>query len=341
MSRTSPNSFEPLLLSRPEGLYCPAGDFYIDPSKPVKNAVITHGHGDHASSGSENYFCLQEGESILRRRLIANSKITPFEKGTSFTLGDVAISFHPAGHILGSSQIRMETSKTVWVMSGDYKRDPDPTCEAFEPVECDVFITEATFGLPIYRWEPTSEIARQIFEWWENNKRLGKTSILFCYALGKAQRVLAELMAYTQQGVLTHGAVEGIVEVYRKEKIPMLPTRKVSETDPKSDYAGELVIAPPSSYGSPWLRRFKNNDTAFASGWMRIRGNRRRKGYDRGFVLSDHADWPSLLKTVEETKAKHVYVTHGSIDILVPYLNERGISSSALATDFKLEDDTE
>jgi len=330
-----------LLLSRPEGLYCPEGDFYIDPSRPVKNAVITHAHGDHASSGSKNYFCIEQGEALLKKRLVPQSKVTAFKKGDTFRLGKVALSFHPAGHILGSSQVRMETPSTTWVMSGDYKRDPDPTCDAFEPVECDVFITEATFGLPVYRWEPTREVARQIFEWWEKNAAEKKTSILYCYALGKAQRVLAELMAYTERPVLTHGAVEGIVEVYRREGVKLLPTIKVSETDPKADYAGELVLAPPSAYGSAWLRRFKNVDTAFASGWMRIRGNRRRKGYDRGFVLSDHADWPSLLQTIEQTKAKHVYVTHGSVDILVPYLKEKGISASGLATDFQVEDDSE
>lgn len=327
-----------LLETRPEGLYCSAGDFYIDPWKPVKRAVITHAHGDHLHWGAGEYICSEPSEMILRKRISDAKKVTALAYRKTIPLKDAQITFHPAGHILGSSQIRIESAGKVWVMSGDYKRDDDPTCQAFEPVECDTFITEATFAYPFYRWENT--VVRDIFDWWETNRALGKTSVLFCYALGKAQRVLAELSRFTDRTVLTHGAVESLNECYRKAGVKLLPTRLVTETDSKSSYEGELVIAPPSAHRSAWMRRFKHVDTGFASGWMRLRGNRRRRGYQRGFTLSDHADWPSLLKTIEETKAKRIYATHGSSDILVRFLRERGTEAHALQTAFEGEVET-
>lgn len=322
------------------GLYCPAGDFYIDPSKPVKHAVITHAHGDHAREGSGSYYCSAPGEGLLRRRIGEKSLVTPIEYGKAVALKATKVTFRPAGHILGSSQVVIETGKTKWVISGDYKRDPDPTCQPFEVEECDTFITEATFALPVYRWEPTHEVAKGMYAWWEKNRALGKASVLFAYSLGKAQRILAELARLTDKKVFTHGAVESLVEVYRQSGVRLLPTEKVA-TEEKRSYAGELIIAPPSAYGSTWMRRFGEMETGFASGWMRIRGNRRRRGYERGFTLSDHADWPSLLKTIKETKARRVLVTHGNVDVFVRYLKENGVDAGGLPTSYETEGEGE
>ena len=245
------------------------------------------------------------------------------------TLGSTVVSLHPAGHILGSAQVRIECGGSVWVVSGDYKRQPDPTCRAFEPLECDTFVSETTFALPVYRWPETSRVAEEIFRWWRANRDRGMASVLFCYALGKAQRVLAELRAFTDEPVHVHGAVASVTSLYREAGVPMLPVIPVG-TERKSDFRGALVLAPPSAAGSPWMRRFGEHSTGFCSGWMRVRGDRRRRGYDRGFVLSDHADWPALIETCRATRARRVLLTHGHSDALVRYLREDGLDASAL-----------
>lgn len=318
------------------GLYCEAGDFYIDPWRPVARAVITHAHADHARSGSDDYYASASSLPILQKRLGHQARVNSLEYGQRIEFGQTSVSLHPAGHILGSAQVRVEHDGEVWVASGDYKRDADPSCEAFEVVPCDTFITEATFALPVYRWPPASLVARQVFEWWQENKRAGRASVLFCYALGKAQRLLAELTAYTQETVLLHGAVTGLTDIYREAGVAMLPTEPaVLEADRKKrNYAGELIIAPPGANGTTWMRRFGQCGTGFCSGWMQIRGNRRRRGYDRGFVISDHADWPSLVTTIKQTGAARVLATHGQSDVLVRYLNERGFNAAALQTSF-------
>jgi len=327
----------PLVETTSRGLYCAAGDFYIDPWRPVKRALITHAHGDHLRPGNGSYFCARAGERLVRRRLSDEGDIRAVEYGEPLTFKSARISFHPAGHILGSAQIRIEARGKVWVVSGDYKRAPDPTCQPFEPIECDTFITEATFGYPVYRWDATPRVAEEVFEWWKLNREIGKTSILFCYSLGKAQRLLAELKAFTDWPVHTHGAVETLTQLYRDEGVALLSTIPVKETPEKTDFSGALVLAPPSAYGSSWLRRFRDVETGFASGWMRIRGNRRRRSYDRGFVLSDHADWPSLLQTIDETRARRVLVTHGASDVLVRYLREGGLDALPLETAYEGE----
>ena len=333
----------PLVRVTDRGLYCSAGDFYIDPWAPVSNALITHAHSDHARVGHQNYFATELSVPILKKRLGADIKIRGLNYREPITLGGVKVSFHSAGHILGSAQIRVDNGGPVWVISGDYKRDSDPSCAPFEVVPCDVFITEATFALPVYRWEPTEQIAAQIYAWWDRNRSANKASVLFCYALGKAQRLLAELAKITDRTVFTHGAVESLVEVYRQAGVAMCPTQKVSEAEsPKKcqEFAGELILAPPSAQGSSWMRRFGDADTGFASGWMRIRGSRRRRGYNRGFSLSDHADWPSLLRTVKETGAKMVYATHGYSEILSRSLQESGIEAATLKTTYAGEAET-
>ncbi|TDK27217.1 ligase-associated DNA damage response exonuclease [Luteimonas aestuarii] len=326
-----------LIQLRPEGLYCPRGDFHIDPWRPVPRAVITHGHGDHARTGMAEYHCTHGSLPILQWRL-GRQQYHAHAHGESFTLGDAKVSLHPAGHVLGSAQVRVEVAGEVWVASGDYKRQPDPTCAPFEVVPCDTFITEATFGLPVYRWPDTREVAREIVEWRDACAAEGVAAVLFCYALGKAQRVLAELAAHTDAPALLHGAIAAGVDVYRQAGIPMLATEPVSEQAKGADFAGKLVLAPPSAAGSAWMRRFRRAQTGFASGWMRIRGNRRRRNYDRGFVVSDHADWPDLMRTVRETGASRVIATHGNTDAIVRALREDGIDAGAFRTDFGGED---
>lgn len=328
------------MLIRPTdtGLACAAGGFQIDPWRPAATALITHAHADHARPGSGTYYTAGPGVGLLRKRLGDDADIRPVDWGERLGFGATEVSFHPAGHVLGSAQIRVESAAGVWVVSGDYKRDADPTCTPFEVVPCDTFVTEATFALPVYRWRPGRETAAEIHEWWQGNAAQGRPSVLFCYALGKAQRVLAELMAYTDRTVFVHGAVEALAEVYRDAGIAMLPTSKV-DLRQKRDYAGELIIAPPGAAGTTWMRRFRSASTGFCSGWMRIRGQRRRRGYDRGFVLSDHADWPSLLATIGETGASRVLATHGHTDALVRLLRERGVDAAALETAWEGDSD--
>jgi putative mRNA 3-end processing factor len=326
-----------LVVATERGLHCPRGGFYIDPWQPVQTAVITHAHGDHLRHGSARYVLASPGLSIAQHRLGSGNTVTPIEYGKRFRLGAVQVSFHAAGHVLGSAQIRIEHEGEVWVVSGDYKRQSDPTCAPLEPLECDVFISEATFALPVYRWTPTPQVVEEIVRWWRSNRERGIASALFCYALGKSQRVLAELRAFTDEAVYLHGAVAGLTDLYRKAGVEMVPTLSAT-TEKKTDYRGALIIAPPSAAGTPWMRRFGEHSSGFCSGWMRVRGDRRRRGYDRGFVISDHADWPGLLETCLATRAKRVLLTHGHSDALARYLNERGVQASALATAFGAEE---
>jgi putative mRNA 3-end processing factor len=325
-----------LVVLRPEGLYCPAGDFHIDPWLPVPRAVITHGHGDHARTGMGEYHATPQSLPLLRWRL-GEQAYRVRDYGEAFRMGNAVVSLHPAGHVLGSAQVRIELDGAVWVVSGDYKRQPDPTCAPFEVVPCDVFITEATFGLPVYRWPDTPAVAREILDWRDHCSARGEVPVLYCYALGKAQRILAELGALDDRPVWLHGGIAAGVEVYRGAGVALPETRLVSEA-PREGLAGELVMAPPLAAGSPWLRRFRHAQQGFASGWMRLRGNRRRRNFDRGFAVSDHADWPALLRTVRETGARRVIATHGNTDALVRTLNEAGIAAEAFRTDFGAEE---
>ncbi|GAB2583241.1 ligase-associated DNA damage response exonuclease [Dyella jejuensis] len=313
-----------LLRPSPEGLYCPPGDFHIDPQFPVHRAVITHAHGDHAYPGSRTYHAASAGTGLLRDRLGSEATIRAHDYGAPFELGDAKVSLHPSGHMLGSAQVRIEALGRVAVVSGDYKRDADPTCAPFEPVPCDVFVTESTFALPIYRWPPIAQVIEEILAWIEECTTRGMAAVLFCYALGKAQRLLAELATRTQRTAYVHGAMLPLIQRYREAGVAMLPTEAVREAGRGREYAGELVLAPPSAAGSAWMRRFGHASTAFASGWMQVRGARRRRGYDRGFVVSDHADWPGLLASVRDCGAKRIYVTHGDGEALVRYLRDEG-----------------
>jgi putative mRNA 3-end processing factor len=245
----------------------------------------------------------------------------------------VTVSLHPAGHVLGSAQVRLEHGGQVWVASGDYKVAPDPTCAPFEPVRCDVFITESTFGLPIYRWCPDAEVFADINAWWARNASHARASVLCCYSFGKAQRVLSGVDPSIGP-IIVHGAVDPLNRAYRAAGVSLPDTRMVTDVQDKADLRRCLVICPPSAAASPWMRRFGDAQTAFASGWMQVRGNRRRGGYDRGFVLSDHADWPGLLSAIEATQARRVIVTHGSAAVMVRYLRERGLQADSFDTEY-------
>ena len=314
-----------------KGLYCAAGDFHIDPWKPVPRAIITHAHADHARSGSMHYWCATPGLGLTRARVGYGGGITAVDYGQRFPMGDALVSLHPAGHVLGSAQVRIEVDGQVWVVSGDYKREADPSCAPFEPVRCDVFITEATFATPAYRWPDPAEVARDIFDWWQTCKREGQCALLCAYALGKAQRILAELATLTTETAYLHGTMTPLVKLYRQAGITMLPTEPVSEQPKFFDWKGKLVLAPPGAAGTPWIKRFKPCSIGFASGWMGVKGSRRRE-WNRGFILSDHADWNGLLRSIDETGARRVLAMHGHTDTLVEALRARGIEASALHT---------
>ena len=325
-----------LIEATPRGLYCPPGDFYIDPWRPVERAVITHAHGDHARPGSRAYLASRRGLPVLQTRLGPEATIEGLEYGEARAIGGVNVSLHPAGHVLGSSQVRIEHRGEVWVVSGDYKLDPDPTCEPFEPVRCDTFITESTFGLPIYRWRTPGEIFAGINRWWADNATQGRASVLFGYAFGKAQRILASVDASIGP-IVVHGAVEALNRGYRDSGVALPPAILGTEITSKSQAAGALVVAPPSAQSTPWLRRFGDYSDAFASGWMAIRGARRQRAVDQGFVLSDHADWPSLQRAIAATGARRILVTHGFTETMVRWLTEQGYDAHAIRTEFEGE----
>jgi putative mRNA 3-end processing factor len=315
------------------GLFCEAGGFFVDPWGPVARAVITHAHADHARPGSRSYLTAEPGRHVLQTRMGAKASIETIPYGVPLDINGVRVSLHPAGHILGSSQVRVEHRGEVWVVSGDYKVAPDRVCEPFEPARCHTFITESTFGLPIYRWRPEQEIHDEINAWWRDNQTRGRASVIFGYSLGKAQRILSGLDPSIGP-IYTHAAVETCNADHRATGVRLPPTRTVSEAPPRCDWSRAIMVAPPSAAGTAWTRRFGESSSAFASGWMALRGGRKRQGIDRGFVLSDHADWPELLGAVEATGAERVLVTHGYATTLARHLVETGRDARVLATRF-------
>lgn len=323
-------SRRPLLQSSERGLYCELADVYIDPWAPVSRAVVTHAHGDHLTWGCDAYLVSDAGAAVSRSRL-GNwaSGVESMPYGETRVINGVRFSLHPAGHILGSAQVRVEHRGQVWVVSGDYKTDPDPTCTPWEPVRCDTFITESTFGLPIYQWSSPAQVAAEINAWWAGNAAAGRASLLCGYALGKAQRLLA-MLDPSIGPILTHGAVERMTALYRDGGVAMPDTRYAGELARGEKVSNAMIIAPPSVIGSTWVRRFGDFRTAFASGWMRVRGARRRRGVDAGFTLSDHVDWPQLLSAIDATGAEQVWVTHGFTTQVVRWLNEHGRDARTL-----------
>ncbi len=317
------------------GIYCPQADVYIDPWLPVDKALITHGHSDHARWGHRHYLCTHAARPVIQYRL-GHIAVESVHWGEPVHIHGVRFSFHPAGHIPGSAQIRVAHKGEVWVISGDYKTAPDGISEPFEPLPCQHFVTESTFGLPVYRWRDQVEIMQDINAWWRHNQAQGKTSVLIAYALGKAQRILANLEADIGP-ILTHGAVENINEVLRAQGLRLPPTQRVEAALNKHLWPQALVLAPPSALNTPWMNRFKAASIGIASGWMALRGARRRRAADRGFVLSDHADWPGLQQAIAATGAERIYVTHGYTDIFAQYLRQCGLQAQVVDTRFSGE----
>lgn len=329
-----------LLEQTGRGLYCAQADCFIDPWKPVTHAFITHAHADHARAGMENYYATPGTIAILRHRLGPNLNYHPVSYGDTRQRNGVSFSFHPAGHVPGSAQIRVSHRGEIWVAAGDYKIEPDQTSTPFEPVPCHTFITESTFGLPIYQWAEPGQTAATINQWWRECRQAGQIALLYAYSLGKAQRLLAELDP-TIGPIFTHPAVEAINHICREElAIPLPPAPRLPHPFARKEAEGALVIAPPAVHGSAWQRKLRPLSQAQASGWMAVRGNRRRMALDRGFVLSDHADWPGLQKAIRASGAETVLVTHGYINPMVRWLRENGWQANALATAYGSEEET-
>lgn len=327
---------EPILTFTDKGIYCAAGDFFVDPWRPVPRALITHGHADHARPGHASYLATHASLPVMKHRL---GDITAQGIGydETLTIGDASVSFHPAGHVPGSAQIKVEVGGEIWVASGDYKIENDGLSESFEPQRCHHFITESTFGLPVFHWRPQAEVALDLNNWWQGCAAAGKTAFLGAYSLGKAQRLLRMLDPEIGP-ILTHGAVEATNRVLRDQGISLPDTIQATNDVDAKAYPRALVLAPPSALGSTWARRFGAQESAFASGWMQLRGIRRRRAGDRGFVISDHADWSGLLFAIKETMAENIYVTHGYTDIFTRYLNENGWRAQVVPTEFGGDD---
>ena len=325
---------KPLLEFTDRGIYCAAADVYLDPWKPVKKALISHGHSDHSRPGHGQYITHKRNIPIITHRLGA-LKSKGVEWDEPIHIRGVRFSFHPSGHIVGASQIRVEYQGEVWVFSGDYKTEDDGLSTPFEPIRCHTFITECTFGLPAFSWEPQASVMEGINTWWNEVRSAGRTAVLFAYSLGKAQRLLAHL-DQSIGTVFTHGAIENMTGVVRQIKT-LPPTRLITRETTKKDLQGNLVLAPPSAHGSTWLRKMTPYETASASGWMAFRGARRRRAVDRGFVLSDHCDWSGLLKSIRATGAERVICTHGYTEIFARYLREKGFDARTEATQYEGE----
>lgn len=325
-------SQEPLLTFTDRGIFCPEGGFYIDPWRPVDRALLTHGHSDHARAGHRASLCTEAAAPVIRHRL-GGSGLATIGFAERLRIGGVTVSFHPAGHVPGSAQIRVERGGEVWVVSGDYKLQPDGLSEPFEPVACHGFISECTFGLPVFRWKPQAELAAELNGWWAANAARGQVSIVGAYTLGKAQRLM--VMADASIGpILTHGAVEATTAVLRAQGLALPATRPVGPGMDAKSHPGALVIAPPSALGSGWAGRFGEAAEAFASGWVALRGIRRRRGLARGLVLSDHADWDGLNTAIRATGAERVFVTHGYTAIFRRWLAEQGYDAGIVATEY-------
>lgn len=322
-----------LLVHTALGLYCPKADVYLDPWKPVKKAILSHGHADHARWGSSSYLCTPTAAPVIKYRLgDINLETLPF--GEEKLINGVAFSFHPAGHILGSAQIKVSYKGEIVVFSGDYKTANDGFSEAFEPVKCHTFITESTFGLPVYHWQDQKWVFNEMEEWCKNNRNNGQLSILYGYSLGKAQRILQGLPESVGP-IFTHSTIEAVLNVMRNQGVSLKNTIPVNEHLTRADLLSGVIIAPPAVQNSNWLKKFEPIRNGVVSGWMALRGARRRRNADKGFVLSDHADWEGLNEAISLTGAENVFVTHGYTDILSKWLIDKGLNAHPLETNFE------
>jgi putative mRNA 3-end processing factor len=327
---------EPLLAFNEKGIYCAIADVYLDPWRKVDKAIISHGHADHSRWGHKKYITHHHNIPIIKHRL-GEIHVEGKAYGETFVINNVKFSLHPAGHVIGSSQIRVEHKGEVWVFTGDYKDEVDGVCTPFEPVKCHTFITECTFGLPAFKWKPQAEVMNDINQWWAENKAEGRTSVLFGYSLGKAQRLLKHLNPDIGN-IYTHGAIENMTDVLR-EIVDFPETIRVTRDTTKKELNGNLVLAPPSAHGGTWIRKMVPYVTASASGWMTFRGARRRRAIDKGFVMSDHCDWDGLLNSIKATGCEKVICTHGYTDIFSKYLRELGYDAKTEATQYENESD--
>ncbi len=325
-----------LLQFTDKGIYCEQAGVFLDPWKPVDKALISHGHSDHAYFGHKHYLTSSLAMPVVKHRLYLKDNIESIDYGKTISINGVNFSFHPAGHIPGSAQIRVEFRGEVWVFSGDYKLEHDNLSTPFEPIKCHAFITESTFGLPIYKWKPQHEVFNDLNDWWRKNQSEGKTSVIAGYTLGKAQRILRNVDASIGK-IFTHGAVESINQVLKNQGLELPDAPRISDEIKKEDIKGSLIVCPPSAVGSSWMRRFLPYSLGVASGWMKLRGTRRRRGADRGFVLSDHADWNDLNKAILATGAERIFVTHGYTEIFAQWLRERGLDAREVKTKFEGE----
>lgn len=330
---------KPLLEFNQNGIFCAQGDFYIDPWRPVKDAVITHAHSDHAKWGHQHYLAHTLSSEILYYRL-GEINLETMNYGESRSKNGVKITFYPAGHIPGSAQIKVEYQGEIWVVSGDYKTEDDGLCAPFEPVKCHSFISECTFGMPVYKWKPQAEIFKDINEWWLQNQKEGKIAVLAGYSLGKAQRILQNLDLNIGK-VFTHGVIQNSNEALIRNGIQLNPTTLISASTTKEELKGNIVICPPSAVGTPWMRKMSPYSFGYCSGWMAIRGAKRRRAADRGFVLSDHADWDGLISAIKATECETVYLTHGYTASFSRYLSEIGYDAREAKTLYGNEEENE
>lgn len=328
----------PVLTFTDKGIYCAAGDFYIDPWKPVPRAVITHAHSDHARWGNEHYLCTKDSVPLLQLRLGQDISVQGLGYNETIYINGATVSFHPAGHMIGSAQVKVTVDGQTWVASGDYKTENDGISGEFEPVRCHTFITESTFGLPIYRWKPQIAIFSDIRAWIHENEQAGKNSVLVAYSLGKAQRLLYNL-APSVSKFLVHGAIFNAHEALLQQGWPLPPVERITPETPKDAFKGSVIIAPPSAADSTWMRRFSPYALGVCSGWMQVRGNARRQNADAGFAISDHADWQGLLQSIKATGAEKVFATHGFTSVLARYLQDNGLAAEEVKTQYGIEEE--
>jgi putative mRNA 3-end processing factor len=321
---------QPLLEFTDKGIYCAQGKFYIDPWKPVDDAVITHAHSDHACWGHKHYLAHHLSKEVLLYRL-GDIQLQTVEYGETVMKNGVSISLFPAGHVIGSAQIRVEYQGEVWVVSGDYKTEDDGISTPCEPVKCHHFISECTFGMPVYQWKPQAQIFDEVNNWWRSNVSNGLATVIVGYSLGKSQRILQNLDLSIGK-VYTHGVIENTNEALRRNGIILNPTTRITPDTPREDIRKGIVIAPPSSIGTPWMRKFNPYSFGYCSGWMAIRGAKRRRAADRGFILSDHADWDGLIGAIDATGCEKVYLTHGYTATFARYLTEIGFDAHEVHT---------
>lgn len=322
-----------------KGIYCEQGGFYIDPWQPVDLAVTTHGHADHVKWGNKAYLCHDLTRPILNQRLGPDLVIETLPYNKQVTINGVKLSLFPAGHVVGSAQIRLEYKGEICVVSGDYKVEFDGISTAFEPVKCHTFVSESTFGLPIYKWQPQEIIFQQIQNWVSDNHDKGKTSVLVAYSLGKAQRLIKNLADYCQ--IYVHNSIANLNEGFIKAGVNLPETIRITPELKKETLQQGIVIVPPVMAEGKWIKTLQQAATGVCSGWMQVRAGRRWRSADAGFALSDHADWPGLLDAIKATEAEKVFVTHGFTATFSKYLNEIGIASEEVKTQYGNEEEEE